>query len=76
MRFDPRVGEEQWQFEGGAFHDSLPNGRSSGILEVSPVSVKFVSDHGEKEMPVTGLHAELGGSANRMLFLKHPDCED
>ena len=76
VRFDPRMGEEQWQFEGGAFHDSLPNGRSSGILEVSPVSVKFICDHGEKEMPVTGLHAELGGSANRMLFLKHSDCED
>jgi predicted Zn-dependent protease len=70
------VGNEQWQFEGGAFHDSLPNGRSSGRLEVSPVSIKFVSDHGEEEMPITGLQTELGGAANRMLFLKHSDCED
>jgi len=70
------MGSKQWQFEGGAFHDSLPNGRSSGTLEVSPVSVKFVCDHGEKEMPVTGLQTELGGSANRMLFLKHSECED
>jgi len=68
------MGSKQWQFEGGAFHDSLPNGRSSGTLEISPVSVKFVCDHGEKEMPVTGLQTELGGSANRMLFLKHSDC--
>ena len=70
------MGQDQWQFEGGAFHDSLPSGRSSGSLEVSPVSVKFVSDHGQIEFPVSGLKVELGGSANRMLFLKHDDQPD
>ena len=47
------MGEGQWQFEGGAFHESLPEGRSAGTLEVSPVSVKFVSDAGTVEMPVS-----------------------
>ena len=70
------MGRNQWQFEGGAFHDSLPNGRSSGTLEVSPVSVKFVCDHGEMELSMSGLKVELGGSANRMLFLKHDDQPD
>ena len=70
------MGRNQWQFEGGAFHDSLPNGRSSGTLEVSPVSVKFVYDHGEMELSMSGLKVELGGSANRMLFLKHDDQPD
>jgi len=28
------------------------------------------------EMPITGLQTELGGSANRMLFLKHADHPD
>ena len=47
------MGKGQWQFEGGGFHESLPEGRSAGTLEVSPVSVKFVSDAGTVEMPVT-----------------------
>lgn len=70
------MGEGQWQFEGGAFHEELPSGRSSGTLEVSPVSVKFVSEHGTVELPVTGLQLELGGASNRMLFLKHADHPD
>ena len=53
-----RMGEGQWQFEGGAFHESLPEGRSAGTLEVSPVSVKFVSEAGTVEMPVSGLQME------------------
>ena len=44
------MGKGQWQFEGGAFHESLPEGRSAGTLEVSPVSVKFVSEAGTVEM--------------------------
>ena len=67
------MGKGQWQFEGGGFHESLPEGRSAGTLEVSPVSVKFVSDAGTVEMPVSGLQMELGGAANRMLFLKHSE---
>ena len=67
------MGKGQWQFEGGGFHESLPEGRTAGTLEVSPVSVKFVSDAGTVEMPVSGLQMELGGSANRMLFLKHSE---
>ena len=70
------MGEGQWQFEGGGFHESLPEGRTAGTLEVSPVSVKFVSNTGTVEMPVSGLQMELGGSANRMLFLKHPKQPD
>ena len=70
------MGKGQWQFEGGAFHESLPEGRSAGTLEVSPVSVKFVSEAGTVEMPVSGLQMELGGAANRMLFLKHPEHSD
>ena len=76
MRFHPRIGKGQWQFEGGAFHESLPEGRSAGTLEVSPVSVKFVSEAGTVEMPVSGLQMELGGAANRMLFLKHSEHPD
>ena len=70
------MGEGQWQFEGGAFHESLPEGRSAGTLEVSPISVKFVSEAGTVEMPVSGLQMELGGAANRMLFLKHSEHPD
>ena len=70
------MGKGQWQFEGGGFHESLPEGRTAGTLEVSPVRVKFVSDAGTVEMPVSGLQMELGGSANRMLFLKHSEQPD
>ena len=70
------MGKGQWQFEGGGFHESLPEGRTAGTLEGSPVSVKFVSDAGTVEMPVSGLQMELGGSANRMLFLKHSEQPD
>ena len=38
--------------------------------------MKFVSDYGQIEFPVSGLKVELGGSANRMLFLKHDDQPD
>jgi len=67
------MSEVQWKFEGGAFQESLPNGKTSGTLVVSPVSVKFVSEDGEVEMPVTGIQTELGGASNRMLFFKHPE---
>ena len=70
------MGEPKWQFEGGAFNEDLPNGRSSGTLEVSPVSVCFKCDHGEMELPVTGLQTKLGGASNRMLFLNHADQPD
>ena len=69
------MSEVQWQFEGGAFQESLPNGKTSGTLVVSPVSVKFVSEDGEVEMPVTGIQTELGGASNRMLFFKHAEQE-
>ena len=70
------MGEPKWQFEGGAFHEDLPNGRSSGTLEVSPVSVHFKCEHAEMELPVAGLQAKLGGASNRMLFLNHADQSD
>ena len=70
------MAQAQWQFEGGAFHEDLPNGRSSGTLEVSPVSVHFKCEHGEMELPVTGMQTKLGGASNRMLFLNHADQPD
>lgn len=70
------MGKGQWQFEGGAFHEDLEEGRSSGTLEVSQASVKFISEKGTVEMPVTGLQVELGGASDRVLFLKHAEHPD
>ena len=62
------MGKGQWQFEGGGFHESLPEGRTAGTLEVSPVSVKFVSDAGTVEMPVMQIL-----DAGRMAILSDPE---
>ena len=40
------------------------------------MSVKFVSEDGEVEMPVTEIQTELDGASNRMFFFKHAEQEE
>lgn len=59
-------------FVAHAFHASLPNGRASGTLQVSPMGLQFVRDGTSVTLPLDGLQLKLGGAGNRLIFLTHP----
>lgn len=59
-------------FSAHAFHASLPNGRASGTLQVSPMGLQFVRDGATVTLPLSGLQLKLGGAGNRLIFCTHP----
>lgn len=58
--------------DGGAFDESLPKGRGSGLISVISSGVSFISDHGEIHLPLEELEISLGGASDRIVFFKHP----
>lgn len=59
-------------FPAHAFHASLPNGRASGTLSVSPTGLRFANDSADVTLPLSGLELALGGAGNRLIFCTHP----
>lgn len=60
-------------YAGGAFHDSLPNGKASGLLRADGDQLRLDYDGGHAEIPLSGLQAAFGGAANRLIFFTHPE---
>ena len=61
--------------EGRAFHPTLPGGQQGGELNVSLSGVAWQGESGRIELPVHGLHLELGGASDRVVFFTHPGCD-
>ncbi len=59
------------RYSAHAFHDSLPNGRSSGELLVSPLGFQFRSASGTVDIPFRGAELRLGGAADRLVFISN-----
>lgn len=59
-------------FSAHAFHVSLPNGRASGTLQVSPMGLQFLREGASVTLPLDGLEMKLGGASNRLIFFTHP----
>lgn len=55
-----------------AFHDELPNGRSSGVMEVGKDILTFVVADKRVHLPIDGAAVSMGGANNRLLFFSHP----
>jgi Zn-dependent protease with chaperone function len=55
-----------------AFHDSLPNGRSSGELLVTPAGFQFRCAAGAVDIPFRGAELRLGGASDRLVFISNP----
>lgn len=55
-----------------AFHDSLPNGRSSGELLVTPLGFQFRCVAGAVDLPFRGAELRLGGASDRLVFVSNP----
>lgn len=60
-------------YAGGAFHDSLPNGKVSGLLRADGDQLRLEFDGGHAELPLSGLQAAFGGAADRLIFFTHPE---
>ena len=54
-----------------ALSDKIPNGRTSGQLEIS-THLNFKSDKADKKIQLANLHIEAGGASGRLLFFKNP----
>ncbi len=74
--YNPVMSGEERTYEGGAFEPSFPQGRGSGTLTVSAVSLRFTGKAGTLELPLSGLTVSLGGASDRILFFKHPSRPD
>jgi beta-barrel assembly-enhancing protease len=74
--YNPVMGSGERTYEGGAFEPSFPNGRGSGTLSVSAVSLRFAGKAGVLELPLAGLTVSLGGASDRIIFFKHPSRPD
>lgn len=61
-------------YQAHAFHDSLPNGRASGELTVSEDGFEFHSGEHRVAAPLAGAKLTLGGAADRLVFLSHPQA--
>lgn len=57
--------------EGGAFHPELSGGRASGTIHFTTDYLRFSSDAGEVEIPLSGLKIARGGASDRLIFLSH-----
>jgi len=59
-----------------AFHDSLPRGRSSGQLTLTPLGIRFSNGKQEVILPYNQLQISLGGASKRLVFFAHPHFSD
>lgn len=62
------------EYEGIILHDSLPKGRTSGIIEVNDVDILFKSDEKHlQSFTITNTEISQGGTGNRYVYFNHPD---
>ncbi len=59
------------EFQGGAFHPSLPQGRATGALNVSSGGVAFTAGDVTVQLPYTGIVIRRGGAAQRLIFFEN-----
>lgn len=61
----------QSRYSAHAFHDSLPNGRSSGELLVTPLGFRFQCAAGAVDIPFRGSELRRGGASDRLVFVSN-----
>ena len=54
-----------------AYHQSLPEGRRAGILRSGKEGFTFTAEDCEQLIPLRGIHLDHGGTAGRLIYLKH-----
>ena len=59
-----------------AFHQDLPNGKSSGQLRLDASGFNFTVAGKVVRMPFQGCQLKLGGAGDRLLFITHPLVKD
>lgn len=64
-------------FEGIALHESLPKGRKSGKIEITPDQIIFWDEEVKlKQFPISNTEITQGGTGNRYVYLNHPDYKE
>lgn len=61
----------QSRYSAHAFHDSLPHGRSSGELMVTPLGFRFQCAAGAVVIPFQGAELRRGGASDRLVFISN-----
>ncbi len=68
------------QYDGQAFHHSLPKGRSSGQLQLDASQLTFsnqsLTPSVKVTLPLADIRIKLGGASNRLVFFEHPAYPD
>ncbi|MDA1142295.1 MAG: M48 family metallopeptidase [Planctomycetota bacterium] len=73
---NPFTQEHAGEYEGGAFHPEFPKGKASGTFKVSGTGVTFECEHRTLQFPMIDLQVSVGGAADTIVFLKHPNHRD
>ena len=60
------------EYEGGAFHPDLPNGKAGGMIFTDGSFVAFHSGDLSFQLPLDGIEIKMGGTADRLVFFSHP----
>lgn len=68
--------KDQQLFEGHAFNDQLPKGRTRGELIVENTHFLFVMGDQKIKIPFAGAELSLGGASDRLVFINHPALAD
>jgi len=64
------------KYEGHAFHSDFPKGKASGEINVTAQGISFKNELSEVVLPSTGIKIEMGGAANRIIFITHKSETD
>ncbi len=64
------------EYEGGAFHPDLPNGKAGGMIFTDGSVVTFRSEDLSFQLPLDGIEIKMGGTADRLVFFSHPNHPD
>ncbi|NQZ59930.1 MAG: hypothetical protein HRT88_20955, partial [Lentisphaeraceae bacterium] len=63
-------------YEGHAFHKDFPKGKASGTISTTPQGILFKNGSCAITLPYNGIDIELGGAANRIIFIQHTNEPD
>lgn len=64
------------EYEGGAFHPELPNGKAGGSVVIDTAMISFKSHNISFQLPLDEIEVKLGGAADRLVFFSHPAYPD
>lgn len=70
------MSSEHARYDCHGIHKSLPKGRASGVLTVTPAHLQFVIQDHKIRLGFEQLEVKLGGASDRLVFMSSPSRPD